>query len=80
MEALNAAEGSGFEFHMEEEEAAAKAAAAGGNDESDIIDMGEAAPAEPHALEDAPVELDPLEEPPADLDQIVDLEESEEKQ
>lgn len=92
MEALNAAEGSGFEFHMEEEAAAAAAAAqaGGGGGESDVVDMGEeggevggedaAAAAE---LEEA--QLDALEDAPAELDaleetdEVVDLEESEEK-
>lgn len=92
MEALNAAEGSGFEFHMEEEAAAAAAAAqaGGGGGESDVVDMGEeggevggedaAAAAE---LEEA--QLDALEDAPAEMDaleetdEVVDLEESEEK-
>ena len=81
MEALNAAEGSGFEFHMEEE-AAAAAAAAAANGEGDVIDMGEAAPLDldaaeeleeaPAELEEAPVELDALEEAPVELDALED--------
>jgi hypothetical protein len=91
MEALNAAEGSGFEFQMEEEAAAAAAAAQVANDESDIVDLGGAAEApteELEELEEAPVELEAAEEEPVELealdeveevDEIVDLEESEEK-
>jgi len=86
MEALNAAEGSGFEFQMEEEAAAAAAAAAAANGESDdVVDMGDAggdaatsglealeeAPAA--EAEEAPVELDALqeaEEEPVELDAL----------
>jgi hypothetical protein len=90
MEALNAEEGSGFEFQLEEAEAAARAGA-GEAAEDDIVDMGDAAttdetveeleeaPAE--ELEEAPAELDEepvdLEEASEELDEIVDLEESE---
>ena len=88
MEALNAAEGSGFEFHMEEEEAARRAAAAeGGGAESDVVDMGDAAASGLEALEEAPaaeseeapVELDALqdaeEEAPVELDAVAEAEE-----
>jgi hypothetical protein len=88
MEALNAAEGSGFEFQMEEEAAAAAAAAAEANGESDdVVDMGDAggdaatsglealeeAPAA--EAEEAPVELDAVqkaEEEPVELDALED--------
>lgn len=86
MEALNAAEGSGFEFHMEEEAAAAAAARAGGEDDAgDIIDMGDSAAHLEEAPEDAPVEPEPQADAPAELDamsgadEVIDLEESEEK-
>ncbi|HEV2292877.1 MAG TPA: FHA domain-containing protein [Tepidisphaeraceae bacterium] len=66
MEALNVADGSGFEFHMEEEAAAAAAAAArAAEGESDVVDMGEEPPAE---LEEAPAEIDAAEEAPVELD------------
>lgn len=93
LEALNAEEGSGFEFHMEEEEAAARAAAQGGpstgSGEGDVVDMGEAGGADAAAAAQAEAEearLDALEDAPVDLDplesaddEVVDLEESEEK-
>jgi pSer/pThr/pTyr-binding forkhead associated (FHA) protein len=78
MEALNAAEGSGFEFHMEEEEAARRAAAAGGG-ESDVVDMGDAAASGLEALEDAPAEAEnapaEAEEAPVELDALTEAEE-----
>ena len=91
MEALNAADGSGFEFQMEEEAAAAAAAAAAANGESDdVVDMGDAggdaaasglealeeAPAA--EAEEAPVELDALAEPeeaPVELDAVAEADE-----
>lgn len=88
MEALGAAEGSGFEFM--EEEIAAAAAAAGDKEGSGVdVDLSNAAPGglddlaelETADLEDAPAEIDEapveLEEAPQELDEIVDLEESE---
>ena len=91
MEALNAAEGSGFEFHMEEEEAARRAAAAASGEGDDVVDMGDAggdaaasglealedAPAA-EAAEEAPVELDALAEPeeaPVELDAVAEADE-----
>ena len=93
MEALNAAEGSGFEF-MEEEAAAAAAAAAVANDDSGMADVDLSEPAEAGAddaaeleeaseLEEAPVEADALEEAPAGIDALdeapVELEEATEE-
>ena len=86
MEALNAAEGSGFEFHMEEEEAAARAAAAQEAGADDIVDMGNAeavaaeeaqldALEEVEELEEAPAELDAIEEAPVELDAIEEADE-----
>ncbi len=89
MEALGAAEGSGFEFM--EEEIAAAAAAAGDNEASGVdVDLSDAPPGglddlaeleEAADVDNAPAELDEalveLEEAPQELDEIVDLEESE---
>jgi pSer/pThr/pTyr-binding forkhead associated (FHA) protein len=80
MEALNAADGSGFEFQMEEDAAAEAAAraAAGGGEESDIVDMGDAAAEPVEELEEAPAEE--LEEAPADLEEApVELDEAAEE-
>src|SRR5687767_13462152 len=82
MEALNAEEGSGFEFHMEEEAAAAAAAAAAANGESDdVVDMGDAggdaggdaATSGLEALEEAPAAE--AEEAPVELDALQEAEE-----
>jgi len=91
MEALNAEEGSGFEFQLEEAEAAEAAARAESGEaaEDDLIDMGDAATTEEapvEALEEAPAEE--LEEAPAELEEEpvviddeapVDLEEASEE-
>jgi hypothetical protein len=87
MEALSAAEGSGFEFAIEEEMAAAAAAAEAGEEDVQVdLSEGEAAieaaveaPAE---VEEAPAELEEAEvvlddEAPAEADEVpVDLEEA----
>ncbi len=70
MEALNAAEGSGFEFHMEEE--AAAAAAGVSNEDSEVaVDLE----SEPEGLADAPPPLDNA--APAELEEaLVELDEA----
>ncbi len=74
MEALNAADGSGFEFHLEEDEAAAAAGGAEGDAIDDAIDMGEGA--EPAPAQTAEAEFNFDEEPAEAEEAPVELEEA----
>lgn len=76
MEALNAAEGSGFEFHLEED-AAAAAAAAQEEDGPDVqVDLSESAPPSDEA---EPTEEARTEETPTEEGEEAELEESAEQ-